>query len=439
MYLVKRLDLEKTEQLDKLARASGELYSRILVSYWRVLRKKSIFLSNYTMQKWHTSPDLHAHSSDAIADNFYASIKSANQRKKSGDTGAKYPRRRRYFFKITWKQSAIRLKDGKLILSNGKGNEPVIMPWQWKKPKQVEIGWKQKGGYQLRAVYATEVKAHSIGNKIAAVDLGELRSATTHDGEQTVIYNGRLIKSKIAYRNKVTASLQELISKTQKGSQRRGKLVRAKKRQVTRINNQINDILHKQTQHIVSTLHERGVQTLVIGDIRDIRKAIDYGKEMNQRLHGWSFGKFRELLTYKAQLVGMKVVLQNERGTSKTCPKCNSQHKPQGRLYKCRSCSFTFDRDGVGAINIRRKYLGSFDSPVAGEVWRPPFGVRYHPHIKCSSLPKEERLREASPDDTPRKVDRGEASPRHTLPLRSSRTMRIPAIYRWGERQPEQL
>lgn len=140
MYKVKRLDLEKTEQLDKLARAAGELYSRILVSYWRVLRKKSIFLSNYTMQKWHTSSDLHAHSSDAIADNFYASIKSANERKKKGDTEAKYPRRRRYFFKITWKASGIRLKAGKLILSNGKGNEPVIISWHWDKPKQVEIG-----------------------------------------------------------------------------------------------------------------------------------------------------------------------------------------------------------------------------------------------------------------------------------------------------------
>jgi len=107
MYKVKRLDLEKTEQLDKLARAAGELYSRILVSYWRVLRKKSIFLSNYTMQKWHTSSSLHAHSSDAIADNFYASIKSANERKKQGDTEAKYPRRRRYFFKIIWKASGI--------------------------------------------------------------------------------------------------------------------------------------------------------------------------------------------------------------------------------------------------------------------------------------------------------------------------------------------
>jgi putative transposase len=402
MYKTIRLDLEKTELLDKLARASGELYSRILVSYWRVLRKKSYFLSNYSMQKWHTSPDLHAHSSDAIADNFYGSIKSANERKKKGDTDAKYPRRRKWFFKTTWKSTAIKLKDGTLILSNGRGNEPVILPWSWSKPKQVEIGWKQSGGYQLRAVYAVEVVSQPTGNLIAAVDLGELRSATTHDGEQTVIYNGRLIKSKVAYRNKTAASMQELIAKAKKGSSRRkresgrtndsssrsvSRLVRTKKRQTAKLNQQINDILHKQTKHIVSTLHKRGVQTLVIGDIRDIRKSINYGKEMNQRLHSWSFGKFRELLTYKAQLLGMEVVLQDERNTSKTCPKCGAKHKPQGRLYRCRSCGFKFDRDGVGAINIRSKYLGCLGVPVVGEhLWRPPVGVRWHPHINCSSL-----------------------------------------------------
>ena len=109
----------------------------------------------------------------------------------------------------------------------------------------------------LRAVYRVEAVAQPIGNKIAAVDLGELRSATTHDGEQTVIYNGRLIKSKVAYHNKVTASMQEFIAKTKKGSVRRKRLVRTKKRQAAKLNQQINDILHKQTRHIVSTQHKK--------------------------------------------------------------------------------------------------------------------------------------------------------------------------------------
>jgi putative transposase len=78
------------------------------------------------------------------AGNFYAAIKSAQERKKSGDSEAKYPKRRKWFYKITWKSSAIRVKNGKLILSNGKGNQSLEIEWQWDKPKQVEIGWKSQ-------------------------------------------------------------------------------------------------------------------------------------------------------------------------------------------------------------------------------------------------------------------------------------------------------
>ncbi len=219
--------------------------------------------------------------------------------------------------------------------------------------------------------------------RVAGVDLGDLRSATIHDGENTWIYSGRLLRSLVRYRNKITGKLQELISKTRKGSNRRKRLVRTKKKQLALIERKINDILHKQTNHIVSTLLEAGVQTVVIGDVRNIRKSIDYGAKANQKLHSWSFGKFRFLLTYKAQRAGMKVALQDERHTSKTCPKCGNKHKPSGRLYKCKKCDFTFDRDGIGAINIRRKYLGCFDIPVVGDM-ATPIGVRYRPHLQCS-------------------------------------------------------
>lgn len=140
MYNTRRINLRATEQLDVLARASGELYSRTLVTYWRLVRKKQVFLSQYGMEKLCMSNSLHAHTSDAIVGNFYASIKSAKARKKDGCLEAKYPRRHKWFFKIIWKSSAIKLKNGLLTLSNGLGNQPLVFPWQWDKPKQVEIG-----------------------------------------------------------------------------------------------------------------------------------------------------------------------------------------------------------------------------------------------------------------------------------------------------------
>jgi hypothetical protein len=53
------------------------------------------------MEKWHTSPLLHAHSSDAVTQCFYASLKSWRQRRKSAPN-SKPPKRRRWFFKLIW-------------------------------------------------------------------------------------------------------------------------------------------------------------------------------------------------------------------------------------------------------------------------------------------------------------------------------------------------
>ncbi|AFY86380.1 RNA-guided endonuclease InsQ/TnpB family protein [Chroococcidiopsis thermalis] len=381
MYQTKRLNLEKTEQLYVLARAAGELYSRTLATYWRIVRKKGIFLSQYGMEKLCISNQLHAHTSDAIVGNFYSSIKSANARKKAGSTEAKYPRRRKYFYKITWKSAAIKVKDGLLHLSNGKGNPALVIPWQWNKPKQVEIGWKKGKGYQLRATYPTTAIASPTGEKVAAIDQGEVRTATVYDGENTTIYSGRLMRSKVRYRAKTIARIDAKISKTKRGSKRRKSLVATKHRIIRQLDNQINDILHKQSSHLVSTLFKAGVQTVVIGDIRDIRSSIKYGAKTNQKLHSWSFGKYRWMVEYKAEKLSMKVVLQDEAYSSQTCPACGKRHKPSGRTYTCK-CGFQFDRDGVGSYNIRAKYLGNFGSPVVG-IMAMPSGVRFVPHLQC--------------------------------------------------------
>jgi putative transposase len=98
------------------------------------------------------------------------------------------------------------------------------------------------------------------------------------------------------------------------------------------------------------------------------------------------------MLTYKAQGLGMLVVLVPEHYTSQTCPQCGKRYKPRGREYCCRHCGFVFHRDGAGAINIRRKYTAS--GPVVGAM-ASPIGVRYQPHLRCSSLLNESREKES--------------------------------------------
>lgn len=384
-YIVRKLKVGKTGQMDSLARAAGELYSTALISFWRTVRKKGVWMKPSSMMRWFSNDSgnrLHAHSADAVVQNFFASLKSWRERRKV-DPDARPPRRRKWYFKVQWKSSAIRVRDGKLLLSNGKGNEPLVVNWAYGTPKLVEMGWDGTQ-YEIRAIYDDEVEVIPVGERVAGVDLGEIHLAVAHDGENTHIVNGRLLRSKRRYQNKLKAALSGIIDRKQRGSKRRRRVIRSKQQQLKRLENQIRDIQHKQTTRLVSTLYRDGVQTVVIGDIRDIRKSVDYGKKANQKIHQMLSGQTRWMIAYKSERLGMKVELQDERYTSQTCPACGKRHKPKNRLYKC-GCGFRFHRDGVGSVNIRRKYLGCFDIPVVG-VMAAPTGMRYHAHVQCSSV-----------------------------------------------------
>ncbi len=379
MYQVRRVNIGKTAQLDELARECGRLYSQTVTSFWRTVRKKGIWLKPSHLMRWHTSDKLHAHTADATVQAFFASLNSWRKRRKS-DPDAHPPRRRRYYFRIEYKGTAIRLKDGRLTLSNGKGNAPLMLDWPWELPKTVVIHWTGTQ-YEVIATYKQEApQAIPIGNKVAGIDLGEIHMAVSYDGEQTYILNGRHLRSKRQYQNKLKAKLQAKIDVKKKGSRRRKKLVRSKQKQLKKIKQQIKDIEHKQSSRLVSTLHENGVQTVVIGDVRDIRQDLDVGTKNNQKLHQWSHGHVRHLLTYKAERRGIQVALQEESYTSQTCPCCGKRYKPRGRVYRCSACGFTFHRDAVGAMNIRAKYREEFGSSLVVGVMAPPIGIRFMPH-----------------------------------------------------------
>lgn len=376
MYQVRRVKIGKTPQLDELARECGKLYSQTVVSFWRTVRQKGIWLKAAQMMRWHSSHKLHAHTADACVQAFFAALKSWRERRKE-DPNAKPPHKRKWYFRIEYKRSAMKLVDGKLRLSNGKGNEPVGVDWPWERPNTVGIHWTGVE-YEAIATYEqAEPQAHPCGEKIAGIDLGEIHMAVSHDGTATHLLNGRLLRSKGQYRNKLQAELNSRIDgRMKKGSRRRKRLIRSKKQQLKKIEQQIKDLEHKSTTHLLSTLFEEGVQMLVIGDVRHIRQDLDVGTKNNQKLHQWSHGSVRHKLTYKAERLGMQVALQEEASTSQTCPCCGKRYKPRGRISHCSRCGFTWHRDGVGAMNIRAKYRGDFGSHVVG-VMAPPTSIRY--------------------------------------------------------------
>ena len=97
MQLVRKLYIGRNEQLDELALAAGELYTRTMYTYWRIVRKKGHFLSSVAMEKICNSKKMHAHSADAVVQSYYAGLKSHYTRKDIDPT-ARPPRKPRTYY-----------------------------------------------------------------------------------------------------------------------------------------------------------------------------------------------------------------------------------------------------------------------------------------------------------------------------------------------------
>src|SRR5258708_16799599 len=139
MYQVRRVNIGKTKQLDELAHECGNLYSQTVIFFWRTVRHKGIWLKPKHLMRLFTSKKLHAHTADACVQAFFAGLKSWRERKKDCDPDAHPPRKRKRYFRIEYKRSAMGLKDGSLRLSNGKGTEPLVLTSPWDFPTTVVI------------------------------------------------------------------------------------------------------------------------------------------------------------------------------------------------------------------------------------------------------------------------------------------------------------
>jgi putative transposase len=378
VYTICRHKIGTSPQLDTLARECGRLYSATVTCFWRTVRKKGLWLKASSLMRWHNADILHAHTADACVQTFFASLKSWRKRRKQ-DPDAKPPRRRRRYFRIEYKSSAIRLLEGRFHLSNGRNSPALLLDWrEWDCPRHLVIRWTGKQ-YEAIAAYDLPEPEPVAEGSVVGVDLGEVHMAATSEGD---LLNGRYLRSLTQLRHKVQSRIQSSMDRRKKGSRRWRKARRAKARFLSRMKHRIQDVLHKLTRRLVSTFQKAKVQTVVMGDVRDIRHDFDYVSKANQRLHSWSHGQARWYITYKAQREGMEVVLQEESYTSQTCPCCQHRRKPRGRRYVCSACGFVGHRDCVGALNIRNKYLERV--PVECPMARAT-GVRYHAHLRCSN------------------------------------------------------
>ena len=378
---------KKSERLERIDRLGGRIYSKTVSLCFQTHEAKGFWLSDSGLKKYLKFKEYpcHAHSVQAIIDDYCGARRSFFSNRKSDPT-AQPPHRTRKFHTFTWRATGISYKHGKLRLSMGKGRDPLYIKidkkFYKKVPAEVSMVYNRITRlYEFHATYEVKPqKSKSKAGRVVAVDLGEIHPIVSFDGFTSEIYNGRYLRSLVQYREKFKATLNQLISRCQRGSRRYKKLKRAKNRTLNQLNSLIRDVRHKITSRFVSACKAKKVETIVIGDIKRIRQSIDYGKKVNQKLHQWAFGKITEMITYKAKAVGIKVDSQDEVYTSQTCPSCGHRKKPKQRAYHCSKCKWQGHRDMVGASNLLTKYQGWLFNPVVGVVVSPT-GIRYHPDL----------------------------------------------------------
>ena len=94
-------------------------------------------------------------------------------------------------------------------------------------------------------------------------------------------------------------------------------------------------------------------------DLKHLNRKDKGSRELNGRLHRWSYRRFQKILEYQAKLCGLHVKYVNPRGTSKTCPICRGELEESSngrRLRKCQRCGLEEDRDIIAVRNLTRRY-----------------------------------------------------------------------------------
>jgi putative transposase len=193
------------------------------------------------------------------------------------------------------------------------------------------------------AVFSNSVDIEPLpaSNKQVGVDVGIESFAVTSDGE--FIENPHCLK--VSQRKLRVA--QRKVSRKKKGGHNRRKAVKLLARQHLKVGNQRKDFAHKVARNIVNTYGFIAVEDLQI-------KNMVRNHHLAQSISDAGWGQFLNLLSYKAEWAGRKLVKVNPNGTSQTCSVCGYK-VPKDlsvRIHNCPNCGISLHRDFNSALNI---------------------------------------------------------------------------------------
>lgn len=239
--------------------------------------------------------------------------------------------------------------------------------------------------YIIEVVYERPNKSTVNNPKaVAAIDIGvdNLAALTSNQkGFTPILVNGRVLKSINQFYNKIMAKLQRKLKEELRTSNQIQRLT-AKR------NHQISNYLHVCSKWIINYLDKWGIGQLIIGKNSFCKQWVNNRKKNNQSFINIPHARFVEMLKYKGEMAGIKVIVSEESYTSlasflsldyiPTYGEENGEkyefsgYRESRGMYKEKGSKIRINADINGSYNIMRKVIPTvFDGGIEGVVVRP--------------------------------------------------------------------
>ena len=391
------------DDLDSLGFAASKLWN---VARWTAERVWSetghvpghAELSSY-LKTHERYADLNAQSSQRVIQELAEAFKSWYGHRQNGNQNANPPAYRKHGDQhprstVTFKEDGFKHdpENGRVRLSKGRnlkdGWSDFILCEYDADPdvtienvQQVQAVY-DRGEWRLHFVCRHEIDPDPPGESVAGIDLGISNVAAVSFGGDGVLYPGVALKEDDYWFQKERAKCDDTTSEEADRLDRK----RTERR---------SHFLHTLSKDIVAECVERGVGTIVVGDLSGIRDGEDWGDHGNLDLYGWAFDRFTRMLEYKADEQAIDVEQVDESGTSKTCSVCGTEdgsQRVERGLYVCESCETVANADVNGAENIRQKVLPNLvtDGGDRDNGWMAQPAVRLFDRSEGRFAPREQ-------------------------------------------------
>lgn len=172
--------------------------------------------------------------------------------------------------------------------------------------------------YIMELIYQVEIKKmpeDTVPTRICGIDLGlnNFATLTNNIGAKSIVINGKVLKSINQYYNKQLAFYRSILKKTNhKDWSNRLDILTLKRF------NKIKNYMHKASKQVIEYCLNLNIDTIIIGNNQKWKQESNLHKSVNQTFVQIPYEIFINMVQYKAENVGINVIITKESYTSGT-------------------------------------------------------------------------------------------------------------------------